>query len=44
MNPKSILDILVFFNPTEMKQYSLKLVIAARRDGKTSWIEPSESK
>ena len=44
MNPKSILDIPVFFNPTEMKQYSLKLAIAARREGQTSWIEPSESK
>lgn len=44
MNPKSILDIPIFYNPAEMNQYNLKLVITARREGQTSWIDPVEAK
>lgn len=40
MSPKSILDIPVLFNPTEMKKYNLKLVVIARREGLKSWEEP----
>ncbi len=43
MSPKSILDIPVLFNPTEMKRYNIKLVVTARREGDKSWQEPEKS-
>ena len=40
MSPKSILDIPVLFNPSEMKKYNVRLVVTARREGQKSWQEP----
>ena len=40
VSPKSILDIPVLFNPTEMKKEKINLVVSARREGNSSWEEP----
>ncbi len=43
MSPRSILDIPVLFNPTEMRRYDAKLLVVARREGDRSWLEPEVS-
>lgn len=43
MSPKSILDIPVLYNPSEMNKYDINLVVNARREGRMSWVEPEST-